>query len=120
MALLPAEPLAALAAELIRSHPGTDAAVGLISEVADEATVRRIRDLCGPLRPRTAAEAEREFRRAAVKAAIGKVVVEQDEVARLTALGSSPVPEALRTRGETAFRRRADLEKRLRSFEKGP
>jgi DNA primase len=118
--LLPAEPLAALATEFIRSHPGTDPAVERIAEVAEEATVRRIRDLCGPLRPRTAEEAEREFRRAAVKAAIAKAVVEQDEVARLTALGSSPVPEALRLRGETSFRRRADLEKRLRSLEKGP
>jgi DNA primase len=118
--LLLAEPLATLAAELIRSHPGTDGAVARIAEVADEWTVRRIRDLCGPLRPRNAEEAEREFRRACVKAAIMKVVVEQDEVARLTALGSSPVPEGLRTRGETAFRRRADLEKRLRSLEKGP
>jgi DNA primase len=91
-----------------------------IAEVADESTVRRIRDLCGPLRPRSPEEAERELRRAAVKAAIARVVAEQDEVARLTALGSSPVPEELRTRGETAFRRRADLEKRLRSLEKGP
>jgi DNA primase len=118
--LLPAEPLAELAADLIRSHPGADAAVMRIAEVADESTVRRIRDLCGPLRPRTPEEAERELRRAAVKAAIARVVAEQDEVARLTALGSSPVPEELRTRGETAFRRRADLEKRLRSLEKGP
>jgi DNA primase len=118
--LLPAEPLAEIAAELIRSHPGPDAALERIAEVADETTARRIRALCGPLRPRTAEEAERELRRAAVKAAIGRVVAEQDEVARLTALGSSPVPEELRTRGETAFRRRADLEKRLRSLEKGP
>jgi DNA primase len=118
--LLPAEPLAEIAAELIRSHPGTEAAMERIAEVAGEATVRRIRDLCGPLRPRTAQEAERELRRAAIKASIGKVVAEQDEVARLTAQGSSPVPEELRKRGETAFRRRADLEKRLRSLEKGP
>ncbi len=118
--LLPAEPLAEIAAELIRSHPGTEQAVERIAEVAGEATVRRIRDLCGPLRPRTAAEGERELRRAAIKAAIWKVVAEQDEVARLTALGSSPVPEELRKRGETAFRRRADLEKRLSSLEKGP
>lgn len=118
--LLPAEPLAELAAELIRSHPGADAALARIAEVADESTVRRIRDLCGPLRPRSPEEAERELRRAAVKAAIARVVAEQEEVARLTALGSSPVPEELRTRGETAFRRRADLEKRLRSLEKGP
>jgi DNA primase len=118
--LLPAGPLAELASELIRSHPGPEAAVARIAEVADEATARRIRDLGGPLRPRTAEEAERELRRAAVKAAIAKVIVEQDEVARLTALGSSPVPEELRTRGETAFRRRADLEKRLRTLEKGP
>jgi DNA primase len=118
--LLAAEPLAEIAAELIRSHPGTDPAVERIAEVAGEATLRRIRDLCGPLRPRTAQEAERELRRAAIKASIGKVVAEQDEVARLTAQGSSPVPEELRKRGETAFRRRADLEKRLRSLEKGP
>jgi len=118
--LLPAEPLASLAAELIRSHPGTEVAIERIAEVADESTVRRLRALCGPLRPNTVVEAERELRRAAVKAAIAKVIVEQDEVARLTALGSSPVPEGLRTRGETAFRRRADLEKRLRSLEKGP
>jgi DNA primase len=118
--LLPAQPLGELAAELIRSHPGTEAAIERIAEAAEEATVRRLRDLCGPLRPRTLEEGEREFRRASIKAAIAKVVAEQDEVARLTALGSSPVPEELRTRGETAFRRRTDLEKRLRSLEKGP
>lgn len=116
--LLPADPLGALAGDLIRSHPGTDAAFERIAAVADEVTVRRIRDLCGPLRPRVG-DAERELRKAAVKAAIVKVVALQDEVARLTALGSSPVPEELRTRGETAFRRRADLEKRLKALDKG-
>lgn len=118
--LLGAQPLAEIAAELIRSHPGTDAALERIAEVAGEPTVRRIQALCGPLRPHTAQEAEREFRKASIKAAIIRAVAEQDEVARLTALGTSPVLEELRTRGETAFRRRADLEKRLRSLEKGP
>ncbi|HSM92946.1 MAG TPA: DNA primase [Anaeromyxobacteraceae bacterium] len=118
--LMAAEPLAAIAADLIRSHPGTEAALERLAEAAGEATVRRLRDLCGPLRPRTVQEAERELRRAAIKAAIAKVVAEQGEVARQAALGGSPVPEELRTRGETAFRRRADLEKRLRSLEKGP
>jgi DNA primase len=118
--LLPDAALSELAAELIRSHPGTESALERLAESADEATVRRIGALCGPLRPHTVGEAERELRRAAVKAAIARVVAEQDEVARLTAQGSSPVPEELRTRGETAFRRRTDLEKRLRSLEKGP
>lgn len=115
--LLPAGPLADLARELIRAPLATEEALARVAGCADETTLRRIRALAGPGRARPE-DAERELRKAAVKATIEAVRQEQDRLLALVAKRGAPVPEDLGVAAQVAARRRSDLEKRLRSLEK--
>jgi hypothetical protein len=54
-----------------------------------------------------------------VKAAIEAVRTDQDRLLALIAKKGTPVPEDLSVQAQVASRRRSDLEKRLRSLERG-
>jgi DNA primase len=76
-----------------------------------------VRALTGPARPKPE-EAERELRKATVKATIEAVRVEHERLLALVAKRGAPVPEDLAIAAQVAARRRSDLEKRLRSLER--
>ena len=116
--LLPAGPLADLARDLIGGGLGTEEALGRLGTLADEPTARRLLALAGPGRPKPE-EAARELRKAAIKASIEAIRAEQDRLLAQVARKGSPVPEDLQTKAQVAARRRSDLEKRLRSLERG-
>ncbi|HEY6001843.1 MAG TPA: DNA primase [Anaeromyxobacter sp.] len=115
--LLPPGPLAELARALIREPLPIEEALSRLAAGADGALVRRVRDIAGPGRPRRE-EAERELRKAAVKAAIEAIRTEQDRLLALVARKGAPVPADLAVATQVAARRRSDLEKRLRSLER--
>jgi DNA primase len=116
-ALLPPGPLAELARALIQAPLEIEEALARLASGADDSTVRRVREIAGPGRPRRE-DAERELRRAAVKAAIEGVRGEQDRLLALVVRQGAPVPDDLSLAAQVAARRRADLEKRLRSLER--
>jgi DNA primase len=116
--LLPPGPLADLARDLVGGALGAEEALVRLGTLADEPTARRLRNLAGPGRPRPE-EAARELRKAAIKASIEATRAEQDRLLAQVARKGSPVPEDLQTRAQIAARRRSDLEKRLRSLERG-
>jgi DNA primase len=114
---LPAGALADLARELIREPLPVDQALARIAAVADEVTTRRAREIAGPGRPRPE-DAERELRKAALKATIASIRAEQDRLLALVARHGAPVPEELTVSAQVAARRRSDLERRLRTLER--
>jgi DNA primase len=114
--LLPAGPLADLARDLARGALSAEEALARLDGFADAVTVRRVREIAGPARP-PPADAERELRRAAIRAAIDAVRVEQDRLLALVARKGAPVPEDLAVAAQVAARRKSDLEKRLRTME---
>ncbi len=115
--LLPPGPLAEVARDVVRRPISLDEALARVAAGADAVTARRVRDWTGPARPRADA-AERELRRAVVKARIEAVRVEHEHLLARVAKAGAPVPEDLTTAVQVAARRRADLEKRLRILEK--
>jgi DNA primase len=115
--LLPAGPLADLARALIREPVALEEALARIAASGDDATLRRVREIAGAGRPRKE-DAERELRKSALKAAIEGVRAEQDRLLALVARTGAPVPEDLAVEAQVAARRRADLERRLRSMER--
>jgi DNA primase len=115
--VLPAGALADLARELIREPVPVDQALARIAAGADEHTIRRAREIAGPGRPRPE-DAERELRKAVVKATIEGIRAEQDRLLALVARHGAPVPEDLTTAAQVAARRRSDLERRLRTLER--
>jgi DNA primase len=116
-ALLPAGPLAELARDLIREPMPREAALARLADAA-EPLRRRIEALVGPGGVERA-DAERLLRRAALTASIAAVAELQERCNARVARAGSPVPEELRIEAETAMRRRADLEKRLRGLARG-
>ena len=112
--LLPAGPLADLARDLLREPMGLDAALARLATAVDEAALNRIRALSGPGRPEAAAAAG-QLRRACIKASIEQVVAEQGRLHAEIARQGSPVPDELLVKAQVAARRRADLERRLRT-----
>jgi DNA primase len=113
-ALLPAGPLAELARDLIREPLPREAALARLAEAA-EPLRRRIEALVGPGGVERA-DAERLLRKAALTASIAAVAEQQERCNARVARAGSPVPDELRIEAETAMRRRADLEKRLRGL----
>jgi DNA primase len=110
--LLPEGPLAELARDLCREPLPVEAVLARLAPAADARALERVRGLAGPGRLRTAAEAERELRRAAVEAKIDAIRREQERLLALAARAGSPLPEEL-TREQLALQsRRRDLEKR--------
>ncbi len=117
VALLPAGPLADLARDLVGGAVATDEALVRLQGAVDARTLAWIRERVGPGRPGREL-AERELRKAVVKASISAIRAEQDRLLALIAKKGSPVPEELTVSAQVASRRRADLEKRLRSLER--
>jgi DNA primase len=117
-ALLPAGPLADLARDLVRAPVPLEETLARLAAGADEATLRRVRDLTGAGRPKPE-HAERELRKAALKAAIATVRAEQDRLLAEVAKRGAPVHEELATKAQIAARRRTDLERRLKGLERG-
>ncbi len=115
--LLPAGPLADLARALIREPLAVEEALARIAAGADERVLRRVREIAGPGRP-AKEHAERELRKSALKATIEAVRAEQDRLLALVAREGAPVGEDLAVAAQVAARRRADLERRLRSMER--
>ena len=115
--LLPPGPLADLARDLCRGPVVVDDALARVAAGADAVTARRVRDWAGPGRP-PAEAAERELRRAVVKASIERVRLEHEELLKQVTRAGTPAPADLSTAAQAAMRRRADLEKRLRSLER--
>jgi DNA primase len=115
--LLPAGPLADVARDLLAGKLTSEEALARVDASADERTARRVRDLAGPGRPKPE-DAPRELRRAVLKASIEAIRDEQDRLLALVARKGSPVPQELQTQAQVAARRRADLERRLRSLER--
>jgi DNA primase len=76
-----------------------------------------VKEITGPARPAREA-AERELRKAAIKAAMEAVRIEQDRLLALVAQRGTPVPEDLAVAAQVAARRRSDLERRLRTMER--
>jgi DNA primase len=116
--LLPPGPLAELARDLVRGPVAVEEALARIEAGADDATLRRVRDLTGAGRPRPD-QAERELRKATLKAAIEAVRREQDRLLAEVARRGAPVAEDLAVKAQIAARRRGDLEKRLKGLERG-
>jgi len=114
--LLPAGPLAELAGDLCRGPLPPEEVLARLAAGADAVTARRVGDWAGPGRP-PAEAAERELRKAVVKARVEAVRVEQDRLVELIRKGAK-VPEELGTAAQAAARRRAELEKRLRALER--
>jgi DNA primase len=114
--LLPAGPLADLARDLARGAVTAEEGLARLDAFADAVTARRVKEIAGPARP-AAEGAERELRKAATRAAIDAVRVEQDRLLALVARKGAPVPEDLAVAAQVAARRRSDLEKRLRTME---
>jgi DNA primase len=115
--LLPAGSLADLARDLGRGPVPLEEALSRVSAGADAVTARRVRDWTGPARP-PAAAAERELRRAILKAKIEAVRVEQTRLLGLVTKAGPRPPEDLSIAAQVAMRRRSDLEKQLLSLER--
>ncbi|HSN13452.1 MAG TPA: DNA primase [Anaeromyxobacteraceae bacterium] len=115
--LFPPGPLADLARDMVKEQLPAGEALVRLTAVADAATLKRVRSLSGEGRP-PLERAERELRKAAVKAAIEVVRAHQDRLLADVVRRGDPVPEDLAVEVLTAKRRRADLEKRLRSLER--
>jgi DNA primase len=115
--LLPPGPLAELARDLVRAPVPLEEALARVAAGADDATLRRVRDLAGAGRPRPE-HAERELRKAAVKAAMAAVRAEQDRLLAEVAKRGAPVSEELAVKAQVAARRRGDLERRLKALER--
>jgi DNA primase len=114
---LPAGPLADLARDLIREPVPLEDALARIAAGADDRTLRRIRNLTGAGRI-DLADAARELRKAAVKATIEVVRAEHDRLLALVVKNGSAAADDLGIAAQVAARRRADLEKRLKSLER--
>lgn len=115
--VLPAGPVADLARDLIREPLPVDQALARIAADADERTARRAREIAGPGRPR-AEDAERELRKAVVKATIESLGTRYDELMALVVKSGPRVPEDLAIEVQVVQRKRADLDRRLRSLER--
>jgi DNA primase len=109
--------LAELARELIRGPLSHDEALARLIACADEATVRWIRVLTGPGRPKAEA-IEKEFRKAAVKAKLEGVDAEMGDAAKRVAQVGSAAVEDLATRYQRLLNRKRDLQKRLQGLER--
>jgi DNA primase len=115
--LLPAGPLAELARDLLRGPLPLAEALDRVAKGADDDTLRRVTGLTGPGRL-DASAAEREFRKAALKASILAVDAEYTNLLALVTRKGSPIPEDLAIAAQVAARRKSDLERRLRSLER--
>jgi DNA primase len=116
--ILPPGPLADLARRLAGEPVDPAQVIAVVLEAAGAVAASRVRELTGAGRPRSE-DAARELRRAALKAQIEQVRAEQDRLLALVTRSGSPAPTDLAEGQVRLRRRRSDLEKRLRSLERG-
>jgi len=116
--LLPAGPVAELARDLMRQPFRTEEALARASALPDERLAARIRGLtAGAALARP--EAERELRRAAIKARVERVEAEWSEVAAQVTRAGTPAPQELAGRQLALYNRLRDLNKLLEKFDRG-
>jgi DNA primase len=109
--------LAELARALIQGSLSLEEAFGRLAPATDEATLRWLRVLTGPGRPERAA-AEREFRKAAVKARLARISVEMGEAEKRVARAGTAAVDDVVTEYQRLVNQKRDLQRRLRSLEK--
>jgi DNA primase len=116
--VLPAGPLVELARDLMKGPIPLEDVLDRVGKGADEATLRRVKGLTGPGRPE-AVHADREFRKAVLKAQIAAREREYETLLAEVARAGTPIPEELAVSAQVAARKKTDLERRLRALERG-
>ena len=117
VALLPAGPVAEVARELVRGELDTGAALERLAGALDAASLQRVRQLAGPAAPE-AARAERELRRAAVKARVEELEREHGRLLAAVTRAGSPAPEELVNEQGRLMARLRDFRKRLAGLDR--
>jgi len=116
--LLPEGVLADVARSLYGGPKPQDEVLRLVRGVLDDPSYARFTALVGPASPARDG-ADREFLKATVKARLLRLETEMDRTSSLIAKAGTPAPEDLTTRQLRQLNQRRDLEKRLRSLERG-
>jgi len=115
LGVIPPGPLADLARDLVAEAVAQAELPARLEVALDPAARRRVEQLLGPARP-AADAAERELRRAIVRARIEQLDEEFRRINAAVAAKGSPVPEDLRQESQRAWARLKDLKERLRSL----
>jgi DNA primase len=115
--LLPAGVLADVARACIEATVTTEEALARLQAGADPASVHCVRDWVGPARPRLE-DAERELRRAVVKAAVERIDRQYGEALKRVAKAGSAAVDDLSVTAQRLLNQKRDLTTRLRSLER--
>ncbi|HET8724242.1 MAG TPA: DNA primase [Anaeromyxobacteraceae bacterium] len=115
--LFPEGPVAELVRDACREPLPLDALLSRLEPASDARVLQRVRALAGPASP-SAADAERELRRAAVEAKLDAVRRQQSRLLAEVAKGGTPPAEELTREQLTLQRRRLDLERRREELRK--
>jgi DNA primase len=115
--LLPQGPLAELARALIREPLPVEEALARLAAVAEGPALRRAREVAGPGRPRPE-DAERELRRAALKARLDQIDQALAVASQKVAKAGSAAVDGLDVEGQRLLNLQRDLRKRLRELER--
>lgn len=116
--LLPEGVLAELARGLYGGPKPAAEILGAARNVLDAASFTRFEAVMGPASPGRDA-ADREFLKATVKARLLRLDGEMEKTSGLIVKAGTPAPEDLTTRQLRQLNQRRDLEKKLRSLERG-
>ncbi|HZZ84363.1 MAG TPA: DNA primase [Anaeromyxobacteraceae bacterium] len=115
--LLPAGPAEVVRA-LVRGDLAGEAAPARLEGMLSASQLNRVRELLGPARPEPSA-AERELRRAVVKAKVRQLERRMEEVQGQVARAGSPAPAELVSESLELAARFKDMKKRLSVLERG-
>jgi DNA primase len=115
LGVIPLGPLADLARDLLAEAVAQAELPARLEAALDPTARRRVEQLLGPARP-AADSAERELRRAIVRARIDQLDEEFRRINAAVAAKGSPVPEDLRQESQRTWARLKDLKERLRSL----
>jgi len=115
--LLPAGPLADLARAIIGDAATSEEALARLRETLDPAMAQSVCDIAGPARPPREA-AERELRKALVKARLDRVAGEMAIAERQVAKAGTAAIDGVAEEYQSLVAKKRDLEKRLRSMER--
>ncbi len=116
--LFPAGPLADLAREMAVGTVSAEEALRRLHDCADSTAVSRVRALIGPAQP-SHGQAERAFRKAILMAKIERVRAEIIDVSQRVTKAGTPAPPDLVSEQLRLTGKRRDLEKLLKSVERG-
>jgi DNA primase len=121
--LLPPGVIAELARSLIAGPIGVEEALARLAGAADgdggagDATIQWLRTLAGPRRPERDA-AERELRKAAVKAKLERLAAQMEAAEKRVVKAGSAAVDDLTTEYQRLLNQKRDLAKRLRDLER--